>query len=118
MIEGLLGRKLGMTQIFNEQGETVALDLTITPELRRAGLARDVIRLIQETRKSSGLEVSDRISLSWSAQGEVRDAVQEHAGLIADEVLATSMQLADASDSLRCDDPELGFRFDLTRVGG
>ena len=49
--------------VVNEQGETVALDLEITPELRRAGLAREVIRMIQEARKASGFEVSDRIAL-------------------------------------------------------
>ena len=41
--------------VVNEQGETVALDLELTPELRRAGLAREVVRLIQEARKTSGL---------------------------------------------------------------
>ena len=48
--------------VVNEQGETVALDLEITPELRRAGLAREVIRTIQEARKGGGFEVSDRIT--------------------------------------------------------
>ncbi len=52
--------------VVNEQGETVALDLELTPELRRAGLAREVIRMIQEARKTSGFEVSDRIALSWA----------------------------------------------------
>ena len=48
-------------------GETLALDLTITPELRSAGLVRDAVRLIQEARKTSGLDVSDRIELWWQA---------------------------------------------------
>ena len=48
------------------RGETVALEITITPELRREGLAREVIRLVQDARKGDGLEVSDRISLRWS----------------------------------------------------
>ncbi|MDO5500711.1 MAG: isoleucine--tRNA ligase, partial [Propionibacteriaceae bacterium] len=77
--------------VINDQGETVALDLEITAELRRAGLAREVIRLVQETRKGSGFEVSDRITLTWSAEGELADAVREHQALIADEVLAVSM---------------------------
>ena len=47
--------------VVNEQGETVALDLELTPELVRAGLAREVVRLVQEARKSSGFDVSDRI---------------------------------------------------------
>ncbi|MEU7908630.1 isoleucine--tRNA ligase [Actinoplanes sp. NPDC049118] len=73
-----------------EAGATLALDLHLTPELRRAGLARDAIRLIQEARKSSGLEVSDRIVLRYTAtRDETATALGEHAGLVADEVLAT-----------------------------
>ncbi len=69
-------------------GLTVALDLTLTPELERAGLAREVVRLVQEARKNSGLEVSDRIELSWTAGGAVARALEEHADSIAAEVLA------------------------------
>ncbi|MFW6718707.1 isoleucine--tRNA ligase [Streptomyces sp. MAR4 CNY-716] len=76
--------------VASDSGATVALDLEITPELRRAGLARDVIRLVQEARKNSGLEVADRIRLRWSTtDDEVRRALTDHAGLIAEEVLAT-----------------------------
>ncbi len=56
----------------SDAGATVALDLELTPELRRAGLARDAIRLIQEARKNSGLDVADRIELRWpSTDAEV-----------------------------------------------
>lgn len=76
--------------VASEAGATVALDLEITPELRRAGLARDAIRLIQEARKNSGLDVADRIALRWqSTDEEVRTALADHTGLISDEVLAT-----------------------------
>ncbi|WP_067501880.1 isoleucine--tRNA ligase [Actinoplanes sp. TFC3] len=76
--------------VASEQGATLALDLHLTPELKRAGLARDAIRLIQEARKSSGLEVSDRIALRWRATtAETAAALQEHRDLVADEVLAT-----------------------------
>ena len=71
-----------------EAGVTVALDLTVTPELRRAGLARDVVRAVQESRKSSGLEVTDRIEVWWQADGDVAAALREHAARVADEVLA------------------------------
>jgi isoleucyl-tRNA synthetase len=71
-------------------GETVALDLTVTPELHRAGLAREVVRLVQDARKAAGLDVSDRILLRWAASGETAEALREHARLVADEVLATS----------------------------
>ena len=61
-------------------GETVALDLEITPELRRAGLLRDVVRLVQEARKASGLDVSDRIELWWDGSGDVVEALREGTG--------------------------------------
>jgi isoleucyl-tRNA synthetase len=77
--------------VATEGGETVALDLTITPELRREGLAREIIRLIQDARKNAGLDVSDRIELWWSAaDDEVSAALTGHGGAIAAEVLATS----------------------------
>ena len=56
--------------VASDSGATVALDLEITPELRRAGLARDAIRLIQEARKNSGLDVADRIALRWTSADE------------------------------------------------
>jgi isoleucyl-tRNA synthetase len=77
-------------------GETVALDLHVTAELRRAGLAREVVRLVQEARKTAGLDITDRIELGWSAADSesgraAAAAIREHADLIAGEVLAVSM---------------------------
>ena len=72
-------------------GETVALDLTITPELRRAGLLRDAVRLVQDARKTSGLDVSDRIELWWEGSGELAQALVEGSGRLADEVLAVAV---------------------------
>lgn len=75
--------------VASDSGATIALDLEITPELRRAGLARDAIRLVQDARKKSGLDVADRIALRWtSSDEEVAQALDEHADLIAEEVLA------------------------------
>jgi isoleucyl-tRNA synthetase len=77
-------------QVASDAGETVALDLSITPELRREGLAREVIRLVQDARKADGLDVSDRITLRWDAASpELTTALAEHGQLIAGEVLAT-----------------------------
>ncbi|RKN06097.1 isoleucine--tRNA ligase [Streptomyces radicis] len=76
--------------VASDTGATVALDLEITPELRRAGLARDAIRLIQDARKNSGLEVTDRIAVRWSAtDDETATALADHRDLISAEVLAT-----------------------------
>ena len=113
-----------------DAGETVAIDTAITPELRREGLAREVIRLIQEARKSDGLDVTDRIVLRWSArEPELAAALTEHAGLIAGEVLAVEFGSAEAEsadaaesagsvpgDAREHVDAELGLRFWLRRV--
>jgi len=75
--------------VATEAGETVAVDITVSPELRQEGLAREVIRLVQEARKNDGLEVTDRIWLRWAADDpDMVMALTEHAELIAGEVLA------------------------------
>jgi isoleucyl-tRNA synthetase len=102
--------------VVNEQGETVALDLELTPELVRAGQAREMIRMIQEARKSSGFEVSDRIALTWLATGDTAAAFAEHRELIADEVLASTMAESEAVDTLAFGDEELGFFFNVFKV--
>jgi isoleucyl-tRNA synthetase len=99
-------------------GATVALDLEITPELRRAGLVREVVRLVQDARKSTGLEVSDRIELWWTASGELADALREGAGRLGEEVLAVSVtEGKPTADVAHHDDPELELRFWLRLAG-
>ncbi|MFJ8823285.1 isoleucine--tRNA ligase [Streptomyces sp. NPDC102467] len=83
--------------VASDSGATVALDLELTEELRQAGLARDAIRLIQEARKNSGLDVADRIALRWtSTDPAVISALSEHSGLIADEVLSPDFAQGEA----------------------
>jgi isoleucyl-tRNA synthetase len=75
--------------VATEAGETVALDIAVSPELRREGLAREVVRLVQDARKTDGLDVTDRIWLRWSSSDpDVATALIEHGELIAGEVLA------------------------------
>jgi isoleucyl-tRNA synthetase len=72
----------------------VALDLDVSPELVGEGIAREVVRSIQDLRRSAGLRVEDRIVLWMSSGGaRVRDALRAHRDLIAGEVLATSVHL-------------------------
>ncbi|WP_324277423.1 DUF5915 domain-containing protein [Blastococcus brunescens] len=96
-------------------GLTVALDLTLTPELERAGLVREVVRLIQEARKSSGLEVSDRIELWWTADGAMAEALTEHGEQVAGEVLAAAVHPGTAGEGAAFDGPE-GLRFWVARA--
>jgi isoleucyl-tRNA synthetase len=83
--------------VVTETGESLALDLHIDDELRRAGLAREVVRTLQEGRKAAGLDVSDRISAWWSSgDAEMSAAIAEHSATIAGEVLATSFTQGEA----------------------
>jgi isoleucyl-tRNA synthetase len=78
--------------VASHDGESVALDLALTPELIASGHVREVIRLIQERRKSDGFEISDRISVRWSAPTELADVIKAHGAHISDEVLALSFE--------------------------
>ncbi|GAC1378725.1 MAG: isoleucine--tRNA ligase [Marmoricola sp.] len=102
--------------VVNEQGETIALDLEITPELRRAGLAREMIRSIQETRKSTGFDVSDRIALTYAVSGDAAEAFAEHRDLIAREVLASTIAEAESKTGLTVVDDETGFAYSVFKI--
>jgi isoleucyl-tRNA synthetase len=78
-------------QLEAEAGHAVALELDLDDVLRREGLAREVVRAVQEARKQAGLEVSDRISLELSGDDELLEAAREHEAYIAGETLATSV---------------------------
>jgi isoleucyl-tRNA synthetase len=77
--------------VSSHDGESVALDLELTPALIAAGNVREVIRFIQERRKSDGLDISDRINVKWNATAEMAAAIESDLGHISDEVLALSM---------------------------
>ncbi|WP_337661766.1 isoleucine--tRNA ligase [Actinoalloteichus sp. AHMU CJ021] len=111
--------------VTSQQDVTLALDITITPELRRAGLAREVIRLVQTVRKEAGFEVTDRIVLSWAAHGETAEALREHDRELADAVLAVEVAEhslanlpaeANASNTVVRQDDELGVCFWLVKA--
>jgi isoleucyl-tRNA synthetase len=95
-----------------EGGVTIALDLEITPTLRRAGLARDVVRLMQQARKDAGFQITDRIEVWWQAANETGEAIREHSTMIADEVLAVSFAEAEGPSSVAShDDSQLEVTF-------
>ncbi|MFB6719205.1 isoleucine--tRNA ligase [Kribbella sp. NPDC056345] len=79
-------------------GGFVVLDTTITPELEAEGTARDVIRSIQQARRDSGLEVTDRIRLTVTAESAVARAVETHRELIMRETLATDLAVQEGSE--------------------
>src|SRR5207302_1453645 len=72
-------------------GITVALDLELTDDLRLEGLAREVIRVVQDARKAAGLDVSDRIALGLEASGALASAIAAFHDFIAMETLAVEL---------------------------
>ncbi len=77
-------------------GGFVVLDTAVTAELAAEGLARDLVRAVQQARRNADLDVSDRIALAISGSAAVQDAAREHQALIAGETLATSYDVVDA----------------------
>jgi isoleucyl-tRNA synthetase len=73
-----------------EAGHAVALQLELDDELRREGLAREIVHAVQNARKAAGLDISDRIALALGGDEELLAAAREHEPYIASEVLATS----------------------------
>ena len=81
--------------VANEGKLTVALDVTVTEELRREGIARELVNRIQNIRKSSGLEITDKIKITLSKNQQTDDAVNEYKDYICNQVLGTSLTLTD-----------------------
>ncbi|SHI96677.1 isoleucine--tRNA ligase [Bacteroides stercorirosoris] len=81
--------------VANEGKLTVALDVTVTEELRREGIARELVNRIQNIRKSSGLEITDKIKITLSKNPQTDDAVNEYKEYICNQVLGTSLMLTD-----------------------
>mgnify|MGYP000096776333 FL=1 len=81
--------------VANEGKLTVALEVTVTDELRREGIARELVNRIQNIRKSSGFEITDKIKLTLSKNPQTDDAVNEYNTYICNQVLGTSLTLAD-----------------------
>ncbi|HUY99146.1 MAG TPA: isoleucine--tRNA ligase [Thermomicrobiaceae bacterium] len=87
----------------------VALDLTITPELRLEGLARDFVRGVQDARKSAGLQIEDTIEAVYRASGEPADAIARFAPYIKGETLCTELTPGEPeSDGLHTEEVKVG----------
>ena len=81
--------------VANEGKLTVALEVTVTEELKREGIARELVNRIQNIRKSSGFEITDRINIVLSKNPDTDGAVNEYNTYICNQVLANSLTLAD-----------------------
>ena len=81
--------------VANEGKLTVALEVTVTDELKREGIARELVNRIQNIRKSSGFEITDKIAIVLSKNSNTDDAINEYNTYICNQVLANSLTLAD-----------------------
>jgi isoleucyl-tRNA synthetase len=104
----ILKDELNVKDVFD--GGDVSLDLFVTPELQREGLAREVVRFVQNARKDAGLNVDDRIVVSLTTDNDdLRQAMTEHQSDIAAETLATHVteEAYDFSVTVKVDGAEL-----------
>lgn len=92
----------------------VVLDPTVTPELEAEGWAKDRIRELQDLRRSSGLEVSDRILVTMAVPEQRAEWARAHRDLIAGEVLATALEFGEPVDGVEIGD---GVRVAIVRAG-
>ena len=103
--------------VMSDAGASIALDLEVTEELRRLGLAREVVRLVQDARKNSGLAISDRITVAWSAtDSETTEAVAEHSDWIAGEVLATTFVASSTAHEFSVAENDIGLSLRFERA--
>ncbi|WP_321437207.1 isoleucine--tRNA ligase [uncultured Bacteroides sp.] len=87
--------------VANEGKLTVALEVTITEDLRKEGIARELVNRIQNIRKSSGFEITDKIKITLSKNAQTDDAVNEYNSYICNQVLSNSLVLAnEVKDSI------------------
>jgi isoleucyl-tRNA synthetase len=81
--------------VANEGKLTVALEVTITEDLRKEGIARELVNRIQNLRKQSGFEITDKIHIGLTKNSETNDAVTEYNQYICTQVLGLSLKLVD-----------------------
>jgi isoleucyl-tRNA synthetase len=98
--------------VASHDGESVALDLALSPALISAGLVREAIRFIQDARKTNGFDISDRVNISYNANDDVLTAIAADLSHIQGEVLATQMH---ADTALTLGDNELGLTVKLVK---
>jgi len=96
------------TEALSTQDALVVLDLVISPELKLEGLARDIVRIIQQARKEADLHVADRINLVLEAKGEIKSAAEVNKDYIAEQTLAKTVEFKNASSKKYVIKQELG----------
>jgi isoleucyl-tRNA synthetase len=91
--------------VANEGNLTIALDITVTDDLRKEGLARELVNRIQNIRKNNGLEITNKIHIEVSSSNEIDEVIRDYAGYIKKQVLAESLEIVEG----QLDGVELNF---------
>lgn len=102
--------------VANEGRLTVALDVTITDDLRKEGIARELVNRIQNIRKSNGFEITDRIVIKISKLEQITGAISEYYDYIASQVLADSIELVDKLEGQEIDMEEFVLKLSVDKV--
>jgi len=103
--------------VANEGKLTVALDITVTDDLLREGIARELVNRIQNIRKSNGYEIVDKIIVEIESRDEINAAVKEYANYIASQTLANSVVLVPAlSDAVELEFDEYNVKVSVIKV--
>ncbi len=93
--------------VANEGQYTVALDITVTPELKEEGIARELVNRIQNIRKNKNFEVTDKIFIRLAKHPEINSAVEHNYDYICSETLAVSLELTEIPDSSTAEPVEI-----------
>ena len=89
--------------VANEGRLTVALDITVTDELRQEGIARELVNRIQNIRKSNGYEITDKIKVTIQSDEQINEVIEQYKSYISNQVLATSLVSANLTDGIELD---------------
>ncbi|MDC0272080.1 isoleucine--tRNA ligase [Crocinitomicaceae bacterium] len=104
--------------VSSEDGLTVALDISISDELKSEGIAREVVNRVQNSRKEKGLDVTDRIAISIESSEFIQKAIKDNQKYISDEVLANTIVFKDLDNDYYTEtiEAENDIKFSLSKV--
>ncbi|NPA45533.1 MAG: isoleucine--tRNA ligase [Chlorobi bacterium] len=91
----------------NKGSLTVALDTTITKELKLEGIAREIVNKVQNIRKDSGFDVTDKIIIEIKSQDEINEAIKNHSDYIKSQVLADEINIVDEISATNINEIEI-----------